>query len=317
MSTVIVCKLGSGDFTTIAAALEAVGPGGRIRVKPGCYIESLSLEFPVEIVGEGPVGEVIIMAAGDVITSTAEWGLVYGVSLRQAGGGPHSALVVRAGQLRVEKCTINSASRAASVWVTGRKAQPTLHMCHFEHGVGSGIIFTQGAGGMMYGCTLIGHDNPQITARHHADPHIERCAILRGRSNGVVFLSGAKGKLLNCHIRKHGASQVVVANAAPKLRECVITAGRSKGVAFLSGARGSMHRCTIQLHRHAHHPAVLLEKGSAAQIGNCTITFNVGCGVWASRGAKGAVMGCRLWNNGKGAWFYEWGAAVSHSSNAH
>src|SRR5450756_1752888 len=56
---VIVSSEGSGDFLTIAEAVEKAPPGHVIRVLPGIYREHLIVERAVQIVGDDTV-EVIV-----------------------------------------------------------------------------------------------------------------------------------------------------------------------------------------------------------------------------------------------------------------
>jgi F-box protein 11 len=44
----------SDGFTTVGAAIRAANPGDRIFVRPGRYEESLLIDKPLEIIGDGP-----------------------------------------------------------------------------------------------------------------------------------------------------------------------------------------------------------------------------------------------------------------------
>lgn len=56
----VVSPGSGGRFRTIGQALRKVRPGGRIRVRPGTYQESLVIDKPVDIVGEGPRQNIVI-----------------------------------------------------------------------------------------------------------------------------------------------------------------------------------------------------------------------------------------------------------------
>ena len=47
-----------GDFVSVRAAIEAASPGDRILVRPGLYEESLVVDKPLEIIGDGPVEDI-------------------------------------------------------------------------------------------------------------------------------------------------------------------------------------------------------------------------------------------------------------------
>src|SRR5262249_19546698 len=51
---------GRGDFTSISAAMSAARAGDRVLVRPGHYYESLKVDRDLEIIGDGPVGDIVI-----------------------------------------------------------------------------------------------------------------------------------------------------------------------------------------------------------------------------------------------------------------
>ncbi|HSD58025.1 MAG TPA: hypothetical protein VLB04_07565, partial [Methanotrichaceae archaeon] len=62
--TLVVDQWCHGDHPTIGEAIAAAPPGAKILVKPGIYDEGLILDKPLEIVGDGDLGEVIVRAIG-------------------------------------------------------------------------------------------------------------------------------------------------------------------------------------------------------------------------------------------------------------
>src|SRR5258708_519873 len=74
-----------GHLPTVAAATKAPGPGDRILVRPGVYEESLRIDQPLEIIGDGPVAQVEIRATdASVLVSSAPAGRVANLTLTQA-----------------------------------------------------------------------------------------------------------------------------------------------------------------------------------------------------------------------------------------
>lgn len=55
-----VATFGAADFHSISEALAAVPAHSILSIKPGHYAESLEINKPIEIVGEGKLGEVVI-----------------------------------------------------------------------------------------------------------------------------------------------------------------------------------------------------------------------------------------------------------------
>lgn len=135
------------DFDTITEAIHAANPDSRDRiyVAPGTYKESLEITVPVDIIGEGPIGSVIIEGnTANTILSTASEGSVSNVCLRQTG---HWFCVdVEKGSIHIEGCDITNATLSAVK--VGKDGSPVIannkiHDTH-EAGVavfgGSGII---------------------------------------------------------------------------------------------------------------------------------------------------------------------------------
>lgn len=76
----LVDQMHRGDVTTIGKAIAAAKPGDRILVRSGVYYEALVLEKPLELIGEGEPGDVLVQA------SECARGLVKNLTLRQTRG---------------------------------------------------------------------------------------------------------------------------------------------------------------------------------------------------------------------------------------
>ena len=85
--TIIVDQMHRGDFITITDAIAAATPGSRISIRSGVYDEGLIIDKPLEIVGDGKPGEVVIRATGkDTILFKTVRGKISNLFLRQMGG---------------------------------------------------------------------------------------------------------------------------------------------------------------------------------------------------------------------------------------
>jgi nitrous oxidase accessory protein NosD len=54
---------GSGDFTTIQAAVDAADPGDTISIQPGAYSEAISIDKDITLTGDGPREAVVLSSA--------------------------------------------------------------------------------------------------------------------------------------------------------------------------------------------------------------------------------------------------------------
>lgn len=64
-ATIIVSADGSGDVTTIGEGVEMAGDGDTILIRPGTYVEAVTVTKDLEIRGEGAVDSIIIRAVDD------------------------------------------------------------------------------------------------------------------------------------------------------------------------------------------------------------------------------------------------------------
>lgn len=59
-SAIFVDQSGSGDFTTITAAVTAAADGDTVMIRPGAYSDALHIDKDISLVGDGPREEIII-----------------------------------------------------------------------------------------------------------------------------------------------------------------------------------------------------------------------------------------------------------------
>jgi pectin methylesterase-like acyl-CoA thioesterase len=108
---VVVDPFHRGDYPTLNAAIKAAQPGTRILVRPGVYLEGITIDKPLEIIGDGPREEIEVNATGqNVILFQTSMGRVANLTLRQAGGGNWFGVDITQGCLMLEDCDICSQS---------------------------------------------------------------------------------------------------------------------------------------------------------------------------------------------------------------
>jgi TIR domain len=149
--TRIVDPLYRGDHSTIGAAIEAAEPGDRILIRPGLFHEGLVIDKPLEIIGDGKPGEVVIRATGqDAIIFKTTMGRVANVVLRQTASSQTDevwyGVDITQGRLELEDCDITSQS-GACVAIRGG-ADPRLRRNRIHDGKSTGVsVHDNGQGG--------------------------------------------------------------------------------------------------------------------------------------------------------------------------
>lgn len=83
-SIITVAQDGTGQYTTISAAIQAAQPGARIEVQPGHYAEGLIIDRAVEIVGIGGRGGVVVESkhVSCIVMDTDGGAIVRGMTFR-------------------------------------------------------------------------------------------------------------------------------------------------------------------------------------------------------------------------------------------
>jgi TIR domain len=145
--THVVDHFHRGDFTTISEAIEKAQPGDRIVIRPGLYRESLVIDKPLEILGDGPVADIKIhVRDAHAVVFQANISRIANLTLWQVGGeGTWYGVDIAQGRLELEGCDITSQS-GACVAIHGG-ADPRLRRNTIHDGKRTGVrVHDQGLG---------------------------------------------------------------------------------------------------------------------------------------------------------------------------
>jgi parallel beta-helix repeat protein len=109
-----------------------------LLVRPGFYPGRLALDKPLEIIGDGDSGDIVVQASGsNVIISTANMVIVRNLTIRQVGGGDWYAIDISQGRLVLEQCDISSQSLACVA--VHNAADPVVRRNRIHDGKSVGI----------------------------------------------------------------------------------------------------------------------------------------------------------------------------------
>jgi len=182
-----------GDFTTVSEAIKAARPGDRILVRPGLYLESLAIDKPLEIIGDGPVADIQIHARdAHVVVFRTNISRIANLTLRQTGGeGTWTGVYITQGRLELEGCDITS-QNGACVAIQGG-ADPRLRRNMIHDGKQSGVwVFDQGLG-MLEDNDIIANALAGVEIRTGGDPTLRRNLINRNGYTAVWIHESGKG----------------------------------------------------------------------------------------------------------------------------
>jgi F-box protein 11 len=229
-----------GDFTTISEAIEKSEPGTIIIVQPGFYQEGLVIDKPLEIIGEGEPGEVVVQASGkNVIKFKTTMGRVTNLTLRQAGGGEWYAVDIAQGRLELEDCDITSQSRACVAIHNG--ADPRLRRNRIHDGKASGVLVYENGLGTVEDNDIFSNVSSGVQIISGGSPTLRRNRIHDSKQAGVDFTDNGLGTLEDNEIFGNLLSGVVITSgSAPTLRRNRIHDGKENGVMVANNGLGTL-----------------------------------------------------------------------------
>ena len=187
-----VDAMGRGDYISLVEAINASNPGDRLLVRPGFYPGRLTLDKPLEIIGDGDSGDIVVQASGsNVIVSTANMGIVRNLTIRQVGGGEWYAINISQGRLVVEQCDISSQSLACIA--VHNEADPVIRRNRIHDGKSAGIFVYENGRGTFEDNDVFGNANVGVEVKNEADPVLRRNRIHNGNLRGIHVWDNGRG----------------------------------------------------------------------------------------------------------------------------
>lgn len=246
---VVVSKLGGGQYTTIKAAIKGAPEGARITVRPGIYNESVVIDKDVEIVGDGPITQIVIEAAGDnCISMETDTALVRGLTLRNRSTNKDDkfyAVSIKQGQLTLEDCDISSSS-LTGVGIYGAGTRPIIRRCRIHDCVEGGLFFYQNAKGTVEDCDIYGNGYPGISIKDAADPTIKDSRIYNNKSSGIYVYYNGKGTIEDCSIYGNLTAGISMSEGGnPFVNKCKINRNGYSAIYSYKGGKGTVQNSDL------------------------------------------------------------------------
>ena len=313
-----------GDFSSIGQVLRAAPPGARIAIRPGVYRESLAIEQPVELVGEGEHSQIVIESHGaGCIRSRAARLYVQGVTLRArfTQVAENYALEIHGGQARIYGCVIDSTFMGMGI----KSAEASVAFCDV-HATHIGVYVTAGSRARIERSILAGASWAAVDVSEQSQVTVVSCD-LKGNPGRGLSCTSARARIENSVVagngraadaRDVGLCEVVadqggvVEIMASQINDCGTSGlmadngGRivvedseiaNATAAFAVGqGKLEMRRCRIY---NGKASGILLAYGGLAEVGECEITGNADMGVLLSENSAGNFRRCVITGNQK------------------
>ncbi|MFK0295745.1 right-handed parallel beta-helix repeat-containing protein [Streptomyces sp. NPDC090442] len=235
----------TGEYSSLAAALEAAGDGDVLTVPAGTYRENLVLQRAVTLRGpEGSRGSVRIVPADGVALTIRASATVHDLHL-EATDSAAPALLVEDGAPELADIRVVTRS-AAGIEVRGG-ARPTVRRCTVDNAGGVGISVLDGAGGVFEECEVMAAGQAGVAVRGGAHPRLERCRIHHASGAGLSLSGeGSTVEAVGCELYEiKGTGVQVAARAAGHLTDCTVHRTTADGVTLDTDAVLTLADCDI------------------------------------------------------------------------
>ena len=208
------------DHQTITDAIAAAAPGDRILIRPGLYQEALTIDKPLELIGQGRVEEIVVTARdAHVIQFRTNIGRVSNLMLRQTGGAEPNWHCVDIGQgrLELEDCDITSQTLAAVGVHDG--ADPRIRRNRIHDGSQGGVfVYRQGLG-TVEDNDVFANAQAGIQITGASNPTVRRNRFNDNGGSGIFLFDGGLGTFEDNEITRNAYSGVEIkANSRATLR---------------------------------------------------------------------------------------------------
>ncbi|GCD39237.1 sporulation protein [Streptomyces chrestomyceticus JCM 4735] len=235
----------TGEYSSLAAALEAAGDGDVLTVGAGTYRENLVLLRAVTLRGpEGARGSVRIAPADGVALTVRASATVQDLQVEgQDSTAP--AILVEDGAPELDGLRVVTRS-ASGIEVRGG-ARPTVRRCTVDNPGGVGISVLDGAGGIFEECEVVAAGQSGITVRGGAHPRLENCRVRNASGAGLsVDGEGSGVEAFGCELYEiKGAGVQVASRASGQLTDCSVHRTSADGITLDTDAVLTLADCDI------------------------------------------------------------------------
>ncbi len=292
--TLVVAAAGDGHYRKIGDALKRVKDGGRILVRPGVYVESLTIKKAITIQADGPADTVILTSREDsALKFECAAAAVGGLTILQRpspGTEVFPAVNARRGEIELVGCDLVGGK--PTLLVSYAATQVKLKDCTVTGSRESGLKVEQGA---------------RVTAEH--------CAMF-GNTDRAMDCSDSSATFVDCIILNNGGDGLAVWRARLEMERCTVrnncftgvwlgdkSTGRFTDSKFNNNGRGlhvdwsdaELTGCEIK----ENHDGIggVGDRGSLTA-SKCLLEGNRGTGVWIIHRVQVTLTDCEILGSG-------------------
>ena len=294
----VVDTMHRGNFVTISAAIRAANPGDRILVRLGVYNEGLVIDKPLEVIGDGETGDIVVQSDGqDCLLFQTTMGRVSNLTLRQLAGGEWYCIDIAQGRLELEDCDVTSQSRACVAIHGG--ADPRIRRNRIHDGKAGGVRVYENGQGTLEDNDIFGNAFSGVIISDGGDPVLRRNRIHDGKAAGVNVYENGQGTLEDNDIFGNALSGVAIKDGSDQvLRRNRIRDCQGPGVLVYENGRGTLEDNDIFGNALG---GVTITDGGHPVLRRNRISKNTYAAVWVYENGRGTIEDNDLRDNEHGA----------------
>lgn len=191
--TIVVDQMHRGDHTTINEAIMAARPGDRILVKPGLFEEEMTVDKPLEILGDGDLRDIVIRAASkSALSFKTVMGRVSNLTLQQAGGD-ECCVDISQGRLELDGCDITGHVLACVAIHSG--ADPRLRKNRIHDGKAEGISIYDNGLGILEENDIHSNSGSGVAISSGGSPTLRKNRICKNGGEAIRVFEGGQGTI--------------------------------------------------------------------------------------------------------------------------
>jgi len=243
--TIIVDQMHRGDYASIAQAVEMANPGDCIFVRNGLYHECVTIEKPLEIIGDGDRNEIEIRAKeGNTITFNANYGRIANITLRQMGPKDFSCIDICMGRLIIEECDISSQSETGIM--IRNDADPRLRKNQIRDCKGNGIFISDAGQGLLEFNDIYKNNGSGIVIKSEINPVLRNNIIHENQQSGIYLTGNGRCIIEENSIFQNHNEIYIAGNCAPIVQKNNINNGIGYGLYLDEKCCGLIEENNIQ-----------------------------------------------------------------------
>ncbi|GGW42781.1 sporulation protein [Streptomyces lucensis JCM 4490] len=307
----------TGEYASLAAALEAAADGDVLTIAPGTYRENLVVQRTVTLRGpEGSPGSVRIAPPDGVPLTVRASAVVQGLHVEgQDAAAP--ALLVEDGT--PELMDVRVVTRSATGIEVRGGARPTVRRCTVDNPAGIGIAVLDGGGGVFEECEVVAAGQAGVAVRGGGRPRLQGCRVHHVSGTGLSATGeNSAVEAVGCEIYEvRGSGVQVTQRATAHLTECAVHRTTADGVTLDTDAVLTLADCRIHdipenavdlrsrsvltltrttVRQFGRNGLSVWDPGTRVDANQCEIFDSTGDypAVWVSDGATAVLDSCRV-----------------------